>query len=437
MAKNIYLEIYDKYKFLHDYGFTYSIDNDSHKPCFKNNFGKIIINPKQKPLLGYELDFIIVSSSGTRTINVEDEYKRIVRKSPFFKRTHVIFKELFIYVLNNTKSFFELRVYNNNNYLFDIIDVDLEKEAFEKCKNLPLFPNVTDERKITNIVIFTTVLFFINIILFIANSIIENYQVYFIILNIVAFISLLISLIVIIGLSKIMTFISKFLIFNYSVFVILSLYLFNDRLKSIINFLFLGILFIYLIASLIYFLISKKKNHLGCSLVSLIFPIFNSLSILGDYQDYIKNINDDFGVFFLIGLVLGVIFVIVYIILVKKQDNKEYFGFMAALFFGSIFLLFLPYFIKAQINYMFDESTGVVEEYKIIKKRISPGGYRSGPRYYITININGKEEEIKVSNLFYSNYDINDTIKLSYHDGYLDEEYYEIIDENMWWRYEK
>ena len=126
-----------------------------------------------------------------------------------------------------------------------------------------------------------------------------------------------------------------------------------------------------------------------------------------------------------------------YIILVKKQDNKEYFGFMAALFFGSIFLLFLPYFIKAQINYMFDESTGVVEEYKIIKKRISPGGYRSGPRYYITININGKEEEIKVSNLFYSNYDINDTIKLSYHDGYLDEEYYEIIDENMWWRYEK
>ena len=26
-----------------------------------------------------------------------------------------------------------------------------EKEAFEKYKNLPLFPNVTDERKITDI----------------------------------------------------------------------------------------------------------------------------------------------------------------------------------------------------------------------------------------------------------------------------------------------
>ncbi len=98
-----------------------------------------------------------------------------------------------------------------------------------------------------------------------------------------------------------------------------------------------------------------------------------------------------------------------------------YFSFIFGLFIG------LLYFTKQNINYVLDDSVGIVEEYKIINKEKRSGtGKNSGIRYYLIIDINGSKEEINVEKIIYDRYLEGEYIELSYHEGFLNDDYFEI-----------
>ena len=83
--------------------------------------------------------------------------------------------------------------------------------------------------------------------------------------------------------------------------------------------------------------------------------------------------------------------------------------------------------IRQTINYTLDTSDEEQFEYTIIDKetRISSGRYRTN-LYYLKVIINGNEEELNVDSYIYHTYEIDDTIELTYHEGYLGYSYYEL-----------
>jgi hypothetical protein len=135
-------------------------------------------------------------------------------------------------------------------------------------------------------------------------------------------------------------------------------------------------------------------------------------------------------VFAIVAFILSVVSVILFCVLKKDKSNKKNFLGALVTIFCSVMLLTLviPYMTIETINYTFDNSIGEAYEVLIIDKQI---GYSSGRyttrKYYITAIINGEEEQLTVESYIYYSYDINETIDLVYHEGFLGHSYFEYV----------
>lgn len=109
----------EDFKFLEKYGFAFTVDPfNKGRPCYQNRFGEIILWVNDISL------YIYVQVNGWRKdINVKEEYKNIFKKSTL-KPLHVMFEELFVYLVNTTGKFYDLEVIPGDNYIVQEVSMD-------------------------------------------------------------------------------------------------------------------------------------------------------------------------------------------------------------------------------------------------------------------------------------------------------------------------
>jgi hypothetical protein len=165
-------------------------------------------------------------------------------------------------------------------------------------------------------------------------------------------------------------------------------------------------------------------------LLTCIYPFGVGIYKVFELNNSIFLIDINVESFLKVGGIASIIATILYFILRKdKDDKKEYIGAGFATFILVFLMVFgVPLLTIQTINYTFDTSDEEQFEYTIIDKetRISSGRY-STKLYYLKVVINGNVEELKVESYVYHSYEIDDTIELTYHEGYFGYSYYELI----------
>lgn len=419
----------EDFQFLEQYGFVFDIDPyNEERLCYRNRFGEIILSFESYNDIGYKEKVYVQINGWKKEIDLIQEYKKYIHKSTFLKSISKMFKELFIYFINRGQDFYGIKVLPKDfdkQYETNSIDI------FNTIYNPPL--NMINNRIINRLIFSIIILLFIQLGLMIVIKCVNDYTFYMILRTILCVSMFIILLNSIIILKNKLWLISKIFMLLTPIILIILIYLFSKR----IDYITYQILFILSIIYIIYISISKfinKKKNEDCimnGLLSTSYPIIVMFIKSFELDRYTYGIEDISLVTLIISVVIAFIGVIIFLVLYKnKKKISNYIG-GCCITFLCIFGLFigLLYFAKQNINYALDTSTGIVEEYKIINKEKRRGtGKNSGTRYYLIIDINGSKEEVNVEKIIYDRYLEGEYIELSYHEGFLNDDYFEIIE---------
>ena len=86
MSKNFIVDFKNDFKFLEEYGFVFSVDPcNPNRPCYKNNHGEIILWIQTKSGIFSPTEIYYQINGWKYTINLEEEYKKIFKKTTLFK----------------------------------------------------------------------------------------------------------------------------------------------------------------------------------------------------------------------------------------------------------------------------------------------------------------------------------------------------------------
>ncbi len=424
MAKSYVEKMRQLFGFLEEYGF--SLTNDPFNPerlCYQNEYGEIVIWFDHF-LLDYS---IYVQINGwKKDINLNEEYKNCIGKSPLFVSLKKKFKKIFEFYYYLGKDFFGLKINKNKEYKPKELKVDSSYNPFKNWRS---------SKFVSGFVIFFMIVMFCQLILFIFLYDTKHQNVFNFMENVLYYSTILFYSFSLITISRKFDIVSRILATIYPIILIFELYFLTRREILMINLIYLGILLLNLIINLL--LLIKHKTPLklaGCTLI-LIYPFFSTMIQSNLTKYFVYSDNFVMTNFIIIGLILGIIVLIIYLIKVRSKymdSKKEYIGGMLASFFVPIVIMLFPAFIVEDINYAFDKSEPIEYTYQIVDKEehYSSGRYSSGYNYYLILNSkeNGK---IHVHRITYESFDVGDTIKLNKHTGFLDIEYYEYTSEEL------
>lgn len=430
MKKNnaFVLELKNKLGFLEDYGFILAFDPcNLNRPCYKNRYGEIVIWRNNDGLSTTNMEIYVQINGWKTAIDVKKEYKRCFNKIFCCKSLIAMFQELFEYYVLVKGEFFGLKILKDD-YLIKNQEIPVED-----------FPNTINPFKIRrkNIIWNTTfimifVLLFIQLGIVISFEYIGNAQVVLGLRKVLGITVLISQLLILMLLKQKLNILSKVLMVGFPLIVIGLLYLFPRRVDYAIYIILFIILTIYLIISLLITLFNKNKDYILNGLIPFLYPtavIFVKSFWLQDNIFF----NDDTPIFLILALIIAFISVILFLILKKdKSDKKEFIGMLFTIFCSVLIIVwFIPYLAIQNINYAFDYSEGVSYNYRIMDKetRISGGHKSRTRRYYLIIIKDGNKEDLKVDCVTYKDYDINDSIELVKHKGFLGIEYYELTED--------
>lgn len=413
-----------KYGFLEEYGFILSID--PHNPdrlCYKNYFGEIVLSLISNAV--YSSYEIYIQINGWKyEINLKEEYKKIFNKMVIFKPYHIMFKELFEFIVNKSKSFYGLSVLKNNYKPF-------EKMKYEDIDEDKLTTNIFKlKRRGTRLTVSIASIFIsmvIQIGIMVGCGYINDYSIVsslYVIIYALIFIS---HLTIVILLKDKFTILSKFYMVLHPIICgFLVCYLPNKVDMQIHIYMFIFTLVFILVNLILHFKVNKK--YIYDAVIPAVYPTVIYIAKTIILENRIIHSNIDVTSTLILGLIIGLIGIIIYIVLKKdRKDKKEYIGILLAIFFTCFFSVWLvPVFTKQNINYAFDKSVAYVDKYEVVDKEIRHSG-KGGRDYYIHILIDGKLEKVSVVRTLYNMYETGEYIELSYFEGYLDIDYYEYI----------
>lgn len=132
--------------------------------------------------------------------------------------------------------------------------------------------------------------------------------------------------------------------------------------------------------------------------------------------------------FILPSLIIAVIVLVITIIYhVKlKQTNKKNTKkskIVYAVLVGFLIGFSFSYISLCEINVLFDHSSPVILNEKIIKKYVR-SGYRRPAVCYFVVEIDEKQYEIGIPSNLYQDYEVGDSVEIAYQEGLLGEPYY-------------
>lgn len=431
MSKSFIEDFKKEFSFLEEYGFVFATDPcNTNRPCYKNNYGEIILWIDCNFGIGWETEIYYQINGWKYHIDVKEEYKKIFRKSTFFKNKIKLFKELFEFIVNSTGKFYNLKVdkyISNNLKMEEVTDLSVFKND-EKIFN-------QRNRAITNISgIYTLIIIFFFEVLgyscFYSWS--KSYEVMNVI-NIIVLFSIMISeLLIFILLRKYLHIFSKLSLIIYA-FIPITLYFFFDRRFDYkIEIMFLCLALISMLIHLIVYFIKKHFYYLINGIIPFIYPLFVNFVKTFVLNDYLFFNDEKMGMFIVMGLIIGLIIGVLTLILSRKRESfKETIG----IFFGMFVCTFIitalvPYFTIQNLNYAFDVSCPNTYEYVVLDKKIIRGhGRHSSTNYYLIIEKDGNEEQLSVNKRVYFNFEINETIELIKYEGLFNNTYYEYVEE--------
>lgn len=432
MSKNFIVDFKNDFKFLEKYGFVFSVDPcNPNRPCYKNNYGEIIFWLETSSGIGIATEVYFQINGWKYTIDIEEEYKKILRKSTLFKNKIKMFKELFEFLVISNGSFYNLKIDRNIS----------ESLKAEEVTDLSIFKNNEGLLKHRNRAITNTTGLFVVLILFAISTLgwllfYEYSESYFVmnICNIVVLVSIMVSEILIYLLLRRSLHIVACLSLIIYAFIPLTLYFFFDRRFDYkVEIIFLGLMICSLLIHFVIYLVKKHSYYLLNGFIPLIYPLLISIVKTHILDEYLFLSELELGNYILIGLIIGMtVGSIVLLVARKNSSAKETFLLAFASFCcAAIVSSTVPYFTIQNINYAFDTSTFIRCEYRVIDKRVSSSqGRHISLIYYLVIEVDGNEEELKVNKRVYSDFEINETIDLYMYEGFLNATYYEYEEDN-------
>ena len=156
MGNNFIIDFKNDFKFLEDYGFVFSKDScNPNRPCYKNNHGEIIFWIQANSGIGFQTEIYYQINGWKYTFDIEEEYKKIFRKSTLFKNKIKLFKELFEFLVSSSGKFYNLQIDKNISPSLkeqEVTDISI----FQNNKVLFNYRN----RAITNLNVFLSIIVF-------------------------------------------------------------------------------------------------------------------------------------------------------------------------------------------------------------------------------------------------------------------------------------
>lgn len=428
MAKSFVSKFKEDFQFLEEYGFVFSRDpQNPNRPCYKNHQFEVVMWISNASTLFDYKELYIQVNGWKKHINFKEEYFKCFGVKPRFKKIEKIFKELFIFVVERYKEFFGLEV--NKNIQVDNQDDYMELLELEKEYNVNSV--IKNGRTKTILLFLGAILFFLKAINLLIPRIFFVPRAIYTLDSINVWLVLIISLIIIIGMYKILSKLSILLLMVYPVLVVISHYYIPKRYDYIIYLIGFLVTLLYLLVSMVIKLITKNNLHLRSSALAFCYPLMIGFYKAIELQKYIFFEDIKLNGLFKIGLIIGVVsfllFLILLIIKVIKVKKRSILGVLVCSFLVPILLIVIvPTITISSINYMFDASISTKVTYQIYDKKIKVGtGRYSSTNYYLVINKDGFLEEISVSQVLYAKYGKTYYIDLYKHDGFLGYEYYE------------
>lgn len=410
--KNYALKFKEDYKFLEDYGFCFTVDpHNSNRPCYKNRYGEIIL------WVDSVSSFIYIQINGWRKdVNVKEDYKSIFKKSTL-KPLHIMFKELFIYLVKTTGKFYDLEVIPNDKYKLDEISL----EQFNASIN-PITVSKTNR-----MIWIPTVLLILFIPGIISIKYVKDISIYNGIVVTMFLLMFVINLFITIPWRKKYGIISLLLMYTYPIMCIYLIYNETRRTDYICYQVYFWICLLCFIIYLFRYIFNRNKDFILNAILVLFFPFLVLVIKSFELQDFMF-FEETFNIVFLIvSIVLTLISSGLYLVFRKDRKQKGYvgalFGVMILVFFSSFIT---PIFTVNTINYSFDTSSCEKYNYQIVDRYIRHIRRSSG--YYIVILKDGKEEKLSVSSFTYYDYEDESYISLYYYEGFLGYSYYELKD---------
>ena len=432
MSKNFVVNFKNDFKFLEEYGFVFSVDPcNPNRPCYKNNHGEIIFWIQTNSGFGATTEIYYQINGWKYTIDIEEEYKKILKKFPLLKNKIKMFKELFEFLVLSSGSFYNLRIDKN-------ISESLKNE---EVSDLNIFKNNEALFNLRNRAITNTTGLCVVLILFFTSALCwiffyEYSKSYLVmnICNITVLIFVMISEILIYLLLRKSLHIGASLSLIIYAFVPLALYFFFDRRFDYrVEIIFLGLMICSVVIHFVIYLIKKDSYYLLNGVIPLIYPLLISIVKTSILDEYLFLSEIKIGSYILIGLIIGIIAGSIALLVSRKNSSVKETFLLAFCVFCCFFIVssFVPYLTVQNINYAFDNSIPIKHEYKVIDKRKSYGhGRYSSNMYYLVIYVEGEKEELKVNRRVYSNFEINETIDLYMYKGFLNASYYEYVEDN-------
>lgn len=427
MKNRSYLDDFrSKYKFLEEYGFV--LANDSCNPerlCYKNKFGEIVLWTKNEKGAFCSPAFYVQINGWKTEIDVVLEYKKCIGKITLFKSFETMAKELFEFRVNSTKEFYGIKVYKNN---YKSYEKSPEELIILNSDYNPINAAKKSKVLLTTIIV-SILIMFAQMILMGSLNYVESFEAVYVIKTVIYSSILLVGLSIVILFKNYFNSFSKVYLVIYPVILLLLLNYLPRRIDYIIYIIFFIFSLLYAGLYLYRYKVMNKKG-LSNGLVTCIYPILVFMIKSFELNNNLFLFDLKIDIFAIVAFSLSVISVILFCVLKKDKSNKK--NFLGALIatFCSVMLLALviPYMTIECINYTFDNSIGEAHEVLIIDKQI---GYSTGRyttrKYYITAIINGNEEQLTVESYIYHSYDVNDTIELVYHEGFLGHSYFEYV----------
>lgn len=164
-----------------------------------------------------------------------------------------------------------------------------------------------------------------------------------------------------------------------------------------------------------------KSSHLYIEvpayiLIIILINFINEISFVSSFPFILPS---------LIIAVIALVISIVYHVKLKQTNKKntKKSKIVYAVLTGFLIGFSVSYISLCEINVLFDSSSPVILNEKIIKKYIQ-SRYRGPTVYYFVVEIDEKQYEIGIPSNLYEDYEVGDSVEIAYQEGLLGEPYY-------------
>lgn len=151
-------------------------------------------------------------------------------------------------------------------------------------------------------------------------------------------------------------------------------------------------------------------------LIIILISFINEISFVSSFPFILPS---------LIIAVIALVISIVYHVKLKQTNKKntKKSKIVYAVLAGFLIGFSVPYISLCEINVLFDYSSPIILNEKIIKKYIR-SRYRGPTVCYFVVEIDEKQYEIGIPNNLYEDYEVGDSVEIAYQEGLLGEPYY-------------